>query len=329
MSGPDRQTDRIVRAWLENGVTQFPDTLLDAVLDDLPRVRQRQPFWLARRFATMTTTLRIAVATVATVAVLTGGVFLLSGGISMFSGPKIGGPGPTPTPVPSETIAPTPTPTPTPTPDPTPTPAPADMIPFDDVVLEPGSYSNYTPIGGRQGDAPHLQELRVTLTVPAGWIGHESWYVYRSPILSEGGGVAVAPWLNKVNIVYPDPCRRDAAVDTGTTAAELAAAFAATPMHTGPDPIDITVSGYTGKEVQITTDPVIDVASCTGESIIPWVEAVGVSGRFVQPGTEQTLWILDVDGNRLVLDASAEPGADATQRTELRQVLESVQIELG
>jgi hypothetical protein len=321
MSGPDRQTDRIVRAWLEFGVTQFPDTLLDAVLVELPSVRQRQPFWLARRFATMTTTMRIAVAAVATVAVLSGGFLLLSGGVSMFSGPKIGGPGSTPTPVPSETIAPTPTPTPTPTPDPTPTPAPADMIPFDDVELAAGSYSYYAPVGDR--------ELRVTLTVPAGWIGHESWYVYRERTLSGGPGVAVAPWLNEVDIVYPDPCQRDASVDTGTTAAELAAAFAATPMHVGPDPVDITVSGYTGKELRISTDPAIDEASCGGENIIPWIERGGGSERHVLPGTEQTLWILDVEGNRLVIDASAEPEADDTQRAQLRQVLESVQIEVN
>jgi len=300
MSGSDRQTDRIVRAWLEDGVTQFPDRLLDGVLDQIPNTRQRQPFRLTGRFAHMSTSLRIALAGAAAVIVVAGGAYL-------FTGRNAGAPVATPTPTPTTAPAPTATPD-----------AYADQIPSRDIALEPGSYSYYESFGG--------QELRVILTVPAGWTSHESWYVYRDPILSGGGGVAVAPWLNRVNSVFPDPCSAASVasgVATGSTAAELAGAFTATSMHDGVDPIDITVSGYAGKEVHISTDPAMDVATCVGENISPWW------GRHVVAGTEQTLWILDVEGSRLVIDASAEPGADATQRAELQQVLESIQIEVN
>ena len=33
----DRDADRIVRSWLEEGVTALPDRVLDAVLDQVPR----------------------------------------------------------------------------------------------------------------------------------------------------------------------------------------------------------------------------------------------------------------------------------------------------
>ena len=38
----DRDTTRIVRSWLEEGVTELPDRVLDAVLDQLPATPQRR-----------------------------------------------------------------------------------------------------------------------------------------------------------------------------------------------------------------------------------------------------------------------------------------------
>ena len=49
----DRDTTRIVRSWLEEGVSALPDRVLDAVLDQVPATRQRRPWWPARRFADM------------------------------------------------------------------------------------------------------------------------------------------------------------------------------------------------------------------------------------------------------------------------------------
>ncbi len=41
----DRETTRIVRSWLEDGVTRLPDNVLDAVLDQLPSTHQRRATW--------------------------------------------------------------------------------------------------------------------------------------------------------------------------------------------------------------------------------------------------------------------------------------------
>ena len=46
----DRDTTRIVRSWLEEGVTALPDRVLDAVLDQVPATPQRRSWWPARRF---------------------------------------------------------------------------------------------------------------------------------------------------------------------------------------------------------------------------------------------------------------------------------------
>ena len=42
---PDRDATRIVRSWLENGVTQLPDRVLDDVLGEIPAIPQRRRPW--------------------------------------------------------------------------------------------------------------------------------------------------------------------------------------------------------------------------------------------------------------------------------------------
>jgi hypothetical protein len=298
MSGSDRQTDRIVRAWLEDGVTQFPDRLLDGVLDQIPDTRQRQPFRLAGRFAQMSTSMRVALASVAAMVVVAGGAYLFAGGY-------VGAPAATPTPTP------TPIATPSPTADPR-----ADQIPEPDIALEPGPYSYYETLD--QG------ELRVTLTVPDGWTSHEGWYVYRAPILVDDSGVSVAVWspTHGISLVFPDPCGAQTR-SAGTTADELVAALEDTNMVVG-SASPVSINGLTGMEIRLATDEGIDVSKCAGvDHLTPWW------GRWTAAGTEQTLWIFDVAGGRVVVEAAAEPLADATQRAQMEQVLQSVQIEVN
>jgi hypothetical protein len=91
----ERDETRIVRSWLEDGVTVLPDRVLDAVLDQLPATHQRRAGWLARRTSHMSTTLRIALATAAVVLLAVLGIRFLGGGTN------IGGPGATPSPSPA------------------------------------------------------------------------------------------------------------------------------------------------------------------------------------------------------------------------------------
>ena len=65
----DRDTTRIVRSWLEEGVTSLPDRVLDAVLDQVPATRQRRSWWPAWRFAEMNNIAKLLVAAAAVVVV--------------------------------------------------------------------------------------------------------------------------------------------------------------------------------------------------------------------------------------------------------------------
>ena len=56
----DRDVERIVRSWMDEGVTQLPDRVLDLVLDQIPATPQRRAGWLARRFPIMNTYARLS-----------------------------------------------------------------------------------------------------------------------------------------------------------------------------------------------------------------------------------------------------------------------------
>jgi hypothetical protein len=83
----DRETTRLVRSWLEEGVTALPDRVLDAVLDQVPATPQRRPWWPTRRIAQMN---RFLPATVAAAAVLV--VALIVYNVLLRSNATTGGP---------------------------------------------------------------------------------------------------------------------------------------------------------------------------------------------------------------------------------------------
>ena len=75
----DRETTRIVRSWLEEGVTALPDRVLDAVLDQLPATPQHRPFLSVRRSFEMNPALKYVLAAAAVLVVAIGGYQILPG----------------------------------------------------------------------------------------------------------------------------------------------------------------------------------------------------------------------------------------------------------
>jgi hypothetical protein len=91
----DRETTRLVRSWLEEGVTSLPDRVLDAVLDQLPATPQRRAWWPAWRFSDMNTYVKFAIAAAAVLVVAVVGYNFLPGRGG------VGGPAATPSPSPA------------------------------------------------------------------------------------------------------------------------------------------------------------------------------------------------------------------------------------
>jgi hypothetical protein len=72
----DRELDHIVRSWMDEGVTQLPDRVLDLVLEQIPATPQRHASWPARRFPPMSNYARLGLIAAAVLAVAIAGIGL-------------------------------------------------------------------------------------------------------------------------------------------------------------------------------------------------------------------------------------------------------------
>ena len=290
----DRDVTRIVRSWLDEGVTELPDRVLDAVLDQLPATHQRRAtWWPARRLPHMNSTMRFGLAAAAIVAVALLGIRFL---------------------LPDQNTGPPPTPTPTPVAMPDTTDVEAGTTYFITDPWGPG-----TP--------------RLIVTVPAdGWSTVGSDNLGKDAIDDPNGfhDVAMTPW--NVTNLFADPCRStEGQLDppVGPTVDDLATALRDQAGESATAPTDVTVSGYSGKRVELSMPAGLDIATCEGGAFTRWFErhTAGLGGHNYGSGQRNVVYILDVDGLRAVIDTSYLPGTSDASLAELEQIVASIRIE--
>ena len=74
----EQEMERIVRSWLEPGLTTLTDDVLDPVLEQLPATPQRRPLWSPRRIRNMGSFAKFSLAAAALVVVAIVGINLAS-----------------------------------------------------------------------------------------------------------------------------------------------------------------------------------------------------------------------------------------------------------
>jgi hypothetical protein len=288
----DRDTTRIVRSWLKSDQHESADRVLDSVLDQLDTTPQRRAWWPARRLPGMNQAMRIALASAAVVVVA-----LI--GITLFRGPGIG----------SDPIAPTPSPSAAPSPV---------ALPGAGTLLLPGSYLIGDPF-----------PVHVTVDLGENWgvwgsVAPDVAAVYQeTPDVPDGRGFIVV----LVDNLYSDPCDQASGLmdpPLGPTVDDLASALANQPSTDASEPIDVTIDGYSGKYLEYTMTGITE--ECPG-GLVRWPSSQGP--RQALDGEHDQVWILDVERVRLVIDAFSFRGTPAAAMTELRQIVESMQIEPG
>jgi hypothetical protein len=171
---------------------------------------------------------------------------------------------------------------------------------------------------------------RVTFTVPAGWEGRVGGpYVVD---LGVRGGPRALGFLI-FDVVYADPCNFSVGPITpqpGPTVDDLANALAGLPGLGATAPTDITVDGYRGKQVTLTAPP----STLTGCVLSPdgdmriWASPLGATYG-MNPGDRNRVWILDVDGQRLVIDAPQPMTQSVAEKAEVQQILDSIKLAPG
>lgn len=188
-----------------------------------------------------------------------------------------------------------------------------------DEEIPPGSY-----VAAVNGLTSTRQVVPV-VTVPQGYYSFNAWAVY-SPgpytTLPEPPDVhGIQFWY--IQEVYEDPCAVDkTAHDPGPTVEDLATALGARDFVT-VEPIPITMAGYQGMYLESVV-PQIDFATCGEGFYDSWITPDD-DVRFHQgPGQVDRVWVLDVAGHRLVIDAWHMPGATEDQIDTLTAMVEGL-----
>ncbi len=171
-----------------------------------------------------------------------------------------------------------------------------------------------------------------TVVVPKGWFEQAGNFIV-TPASEPVLGVTV--W--DVGEVYRDPCHwQGQAFDPGPGVANLVAALVAQKTRNATTPTDVTLAGYAGKylEWSVPADmkssawsefDACDVVS--GDHNFNSWYAYGVGYRYEEvPGQVDQLWVLDVNGQRLVVDATYSPNTSQGDRAELEQVVDSLRF---
>jgi hypothetical protein len=342
----DRDTTRMVRAWLEQGVTDLPDRLLDSVLDQLPTTQQRRSWGPALRLPQMNSTFKLLMAAAAVVVAAVISFNLLRDD----SMPGVGAPAAV-----DLGLRASPTTSGSPGTDPA-----VDSNPVGSGPMTPGRYhidrvlDHWATSGGsrtRGGMA------RVTFDVPDGWSGFEGFAITKSSAGSSGE-LAIAPMA--VESVYPDPCRwltgskahGPADWDRGRTMQGLADglwtswATDNTPGYSPRDgaaltapkatlPVDVTLGGFQARYLEVRAPADVDLAACDGGQYTLFIDALGGQRYIHRAGELNRLWVLDVAGSGetlpgglLVLDAASHPDSSPQDLAELQAIIDSIRIEL-
>ncbi len=130
---------------------------------------------------------------------------------------------------------------------------------------------------------------------------------------------------------WDDPPVGPSVGDLATALADLA------PFRVTSPPADVNVYGYRGKHLEWTV-PDLPVGpegftECAHGNLKSWVAFIDTSEPgdafygYTGPGYTEEFWILDVEGTRLMIAAERSPGSPSKDLTELRAILDSVQIE--
>jgi len=170
----------------------------------------------------------------------------------------------------------------------------------------------------------------VVLTVPApGWSSTDN-IVNKNPPGGSGLPLAkLSTWT--VGNLKADPCHWKAgALDppVGPTVEHLAAALVVQVGPTVATSTDVTLGGYRGKKIEYSAPSDFDPTSCDDGVLSRWEPPSGDWGGWVAAGGQRNaVYIIDVDGQRLVIDTMSLPGASAADLAEFDQMMASIRFE--
>ena len=161
-----------------------------------------------------------------------------------------------------------------------------------------------------------VETPEASIDVPAGFDDEASWYV-----VSHDGNEFLGPWT--VGVVYNDPCRLGKTTyrSPGPSVQNLAHALVAQRSTRTAAPEPVTVDGYRGLYVEIHSP--VDMSECVNVADL-WGSP---GGRGIYNDCQvDRVWILDVDGRRLVVNAAYSAESTAEDINKLSSMVQSLEF---
>jgi len=175
------------------------------------------------------------------------------------------------------------------------------------------------------------------VTLPDGWSNFHGWALNRG--WPGDATVAVSFW--DVDQVYGHPCKWSGTLfQPGPTVNDLAEALVDSPLRNATPPVDVRLDGFAGRYLEWSVPADIEFSSSgfpapsagcdsdsDGTAFQSWT-GNGWAGNRYQQGAGQVdrLWILDVNGARLVIDAFYMPTSTDAERQQLEDVVQSIHM---
>ena len=179
----------------------------------------------------------------------------------------------------------------------------------------------------RLAPGPHLIQLsglQITFDVPEGWRGSDQGVIHSELGADGPNGASLAFWT--VSNVYTDPCnwRRSAARPTvGSSVNDLVAALAGQHGHPSGDRIKAEVDGFSATELEMTVPNTLAIDRCDDGQFHSWQSPQGDRDQ-EGPGQIDQLFVINVRGIRVVIDAAFFPGTSRANRSALFGMVRSV-----
>lgn len=314
-----RDPDRSIHAFLMEGRTELADPVYDVVRSTIEHTQQRVVIgpW---RLPQMNKLLVAGLSAAAVIAVL-----LVGPNLFRSSAP---GPGGQPSASTEPSVAVT-------SPEPSEAPASAEPSRAPDGSLPEG------PFVVTDSTAPVEP---VTVTIPSsGWTAMPDYDGLMKGEDDDPPEAAILFWSWPTGTafdVYGDPCKWESTrpETPASTPAEIADALAAQASRDASNPVDVTVAGYDGKHITLHVPndaPTREEAfkDCDGGEFASYgvtggaASVDGLERTHQGPGQVDELWILDVNGAIVIIDAMYRPDTSDELIEEMREIAESAVFE--
>jgi hypothetical protein len=166
---------------------------------------------------------------------------------------------------------------------------------------------------------------RITMAVPDGWNAFgmtKDLAAICTNDCEQPDRVGLGFWV--VSNVYDDACDVSGAADPpiGSSVEDLVGALLGMSRHVATEPRAEMIGGHPATYLELTADA--DLGDCALPGFRAWI--AGQEVRESPPGERDRLWILEVDGVRLMVDLAIPPNAPASDVAELEAVIDSLRI---